>query len=53
MELCQEWGSWVLGKVSAPEGGDHGTGCPVGMWGQWAWPQAAAVQETFGHCCQT
>jgi len=49
MELCQEGGSCVFGKVSAPEGGGRGTGCP----GQWAWPQAAAVQETFGHRCQT
>ena len=34
MELCQGRARWGLGKGSAPEGSEHGMGCP----GQWAWP---------------
>jgi len=49
MELCHGKGSWGSGKGSAPEGGGHGIGFP---W-QWAVPQAAGVQEAFGHHSQT
>jgi len=28
MELCQERGRWGLGERSAPEGSEHGKGCP-------------------------
>jgi len=48
MELCQGRGRWRLGIGSAPEGGEHGTGCP----GQWARPQAAVVQGALGQYSQ-
>jgi len=32
---------WGLGNSSSPEGGGHGTGCPV----QWAWPQVPEFKE--------
>ena len=48
MELCQGRGGPGVGTRCAPEGGEHGTGCP----GQWAQPQAAGVQGVFGHHSQ-
>ena len=33
MELRQGRGEWGLGTGCAPEGGGHGTGCPV-LWSQ-------------------
>jgi len=40
---------WVLGKSSAPEGAEHGTG----FSGQQAQPRVAGTQEAFRQCSQT
>jgi len=39
MEQHQERVRWGVGKVSSPEGGRDGPGCP----GQWSQPQAVGV----------